>query len=107
MEARGTVRGGRFVSGFSGEQYALPEAVDQLRSVRRSERRGETVRLSAADPLNLVGIIVPGDRIPAIRANTVTLRDGLPLPLAQGPGAAEPSPGPAPLGASSMTGQNR
>lgn len=77
MEARGTVRGGRFVTGFSGEQYAMPEAIDLLRSLRRGERSELVVRLSAADPLNLTGIIVPGARIPAIRANTLVLRDGL------------------------------
>lgn len=80
MEARGTARGGRFVTGFTGEQYALPEAVDQLRALRRAPRAGEViVRLSAADPLNLVGILTPGPRVPAIRTNTVTYRDGLPV----------------------------
>ena len=79
MEARGTVRGGRFVTGFTGEQYALPEAVDQLRSVRRSPRTGEVVRVSATDPLNLVGIITPGPRVHAVRTNTVTYIDGLPV----------------------------
>jgi ATP-dependent Lhr-like helicase len=79
MEARGTARGGRFVASFSGEQYALPEAIESLRSVRRSDRSGAVVRLSAADPLNLAGIIVPGARIAAIRANTVEFRDGLPV----------------------------
>ncbi len=79
MEARGTVRGGRFVTGFGGEQYALPGAVDQLRAIRRAERSGEVVRLSAADPLNLVGIITPGPRVPALRTNTVAYRDGLPV----------------------------
>ncbi|MGA8427049.1 MAG: DEAD/DEAH box helicase [Candidatus Dormiibacterota bacterium] len=79
MEARGTARGGRFVSGFSGEQYALPEAIDLLRSVRRRELPGEIIRLSAADPLNLIGVITPGARIPAIHANSIVLRDGLPL----------------------------
>jgi ATP-dependent Lhr-like helicase len=79
MEARGTARGGRFVAGFSGEQYALPEAVDLLRSVRRREPTGEITRLSAADPLNLIGIITPGPRIPAIHANSIVLRDGIPL----------------------------
>jgi ATP-dependent Lhr-like helicase len=82
MEARGTVRGGRFVTGFVGEQYALPEAVDQLRAVRRATRSGEVVRLSATDPLNLVGIVTPGPRIPAVRTNTVTYIDGLPADLA-------------------------
>ena len=79
MEARGTIRGGRFVSGFVGEQYALPGAVDALRRVRRMERRGEVLRLSAADPLNLVGILTPGPRIPALRGRTVTYQDGLPI----------------------------
>ena len=82
MEARGTVRGGRFVTGFTGEQYALPEAVDQLRAVRRAPRDGEVVHLSAADPLNLVGIITPGPRVPALRTNTVTYTDGLPTVVA-------------------------
>jgi ATP-dependent Lhr-like helicase len=78
MEARGTIRGGRFVSGFSGEQYAVPEAVDALRAVRREERSGETVTLSAADPLNLAGIVLPGPRVPALGANSVTYVDGVP-----------------------------
>ncbi len=76
MEARGTIRGGRFVAGFSGEQYAHPDAVDVLRAVRKSHHAGEMVSISAADPLNLTGIILPGPRIPAIAANTVTLTDG-------------------------------
>src|SRR5439155_78888 len=59
LEARGEIRGGRFVGGFSGEQYALPEAVGLLRSVRREEPRGDLVALSGADPLNLVGIVTP------------------------------------------------
>ncbi|HUP85793.1 MAG TPA: DEAD/DEAH box helicase [Acidimicrobiales bacterium] len=77
MEARGTARGGRFVTGFTGEQYALPEAVDALRRVRKLERTGEVVRLSGADPLNLVGVIVPGTRVPAVRTAVVTYTDGL------------------------------
>ena len=60
MEARGTIRGGRFVSGFSGEQFALPEAVEALRSVRKLKLAGERVTISAADPLNLAGIVLPG-----------------------------------------------
>ncbi len=76
MEARGTIRGGRFVTGFSGEQFAHPDAVDVLREVRKQRLTGETVELSAADPLNLTGIILPGPRVPAIRANTVRYRDG-------------------------------
>ncbi|MFL5798226.1 MAG: DEAD/DEAH box helicase [Actinomycetota bacterium] len=78
MEARGTIRGGRFVGGFSGEQYAMPEAVDMLRAVRKTERAGEAVTLSAADPLNLVGIVLPGPRVPAVRANAVSYVDGVP-----------------------------
>jgi len=78
MEARGTIRGGRFVSGFSGEQYALPEAVDALRAVRKTARAGETVTVSAADPLNLVGIVLPGPRMPALGASSVTYVDGVP-----------------------------
>src|SRR6185436_7091315 len=61
LEARGELRGGRFVGGFAGEQYALPEAVGLLRQVRREEPRGELVAISAADPLNLVGIVTPGE----------------------------------------------
>jgi ATP-dependent Lhr-like helicase len=76
MEARGSIRGGRFVSGFVGEQYALPEAVELLRRVRRSELSGETVRLSACDPLNLSGVLLPGPRIAAVRGNSVTFVDG-------------------------------
>ena len=76
LEARGIVRGGRFVTGFAGEQYALPEAVEDLRRVRRTQRNGETVRLSGADPLNLVGIVLPGTRVAAVRTNSVTYRDG-------------------------------
>jgi ATP-dependent Lhr-like helicase len=76
LEARGTIRGGRFVSGFSGEQFAHPDAVDVLRTVRKQPKDGETVQLSAADPLNLVGIILPGARIPAVLTNTVTYIDG-------------------------------
>jgi ATP-dependent helicase Lhr and Lhr-like helicase len=76
MEARGTVRGGRFVNGFSGEQFAHPDAVDVLRTVRKQPRTGETITISAADPLNLTGVILPGPRIPAVGANTVTYTDG-------------------------------
>jgi len=78
MEARGVVRGGRFVAGFAGEQYALPEAVDSLRRVRRQEREGERVWVSAVDPLNLSGIIVPGPRVPAQSGGGMLFIDGLP-----------------------------
>ena len=79
LEARGVVRGGRFVTGPAGEQYALPEAVEELRRVRRTERDGRTVTLNGADPLNLVGIVLPGPRIAAVRTNAVSYRDGLPV----------------------------
>jgi len=78
LEARGLIRGGRFVSGFTGEQFGLPDAVDGLRRVRRMERRDEVVEISAADPLNLVGILTPGPRIPARRTLRVVYRDGRP-----------------------------
>ncbi len=83
IEARGTARGGRFVTGFSGEQYALPDAVDALRRVRKLERTGEVVTLCGADPLNLVGVVVPGARVAAVRTTTVTYVDGV---------AADPPP---------------
>ncbi len=79
LEARGEIRGGRFVSGMSGEQFALPEAVGQLRSIRRLEGGGRLIGLSAADPLNLTGIITPGDRIPGLTTNRVLYRDGVPV----------------------------
>jgi ATP-dependent Lhr-like helicase len=79
LEARGEIRGGRFVDGFSGEQFALPEAVGRLRAVRREPRRGALVSVSAADPLNLVGIVTPGDRLPALSGNRVLFRDGEPI----------------------------
>lgn len=79
MEARGSIRGGRFVSGFVGEQYALPGAVDALRRTRKLPRNGEVVRVSACDPLNLVGIITPGARIPAVRGGEAVYRDGIPI----------------------------
>jgi ATP-dependent Lhr-like helicase len=77
LEDRGLVRGGRFVSGFTGEQYALPEAVEQLAQVRKSARSGERVVLNATDPLNLVGVIVPGTTIPAVRTRQVVYVDGV------------------------------
>ena len=79
MEAQGVVRGGRFVAGFYGEQYARPEAVESMRTVRRSEKEGELVRVSAVDPLNLTGVITPGDRVPSIHTKSVVYRDGIPL----------------------------
>jgi ATP-dependent helicase Lhr and Lhr-like helicase len=81
LESRGDIRGGRFVAGFSGEQFALPEAVAALREVRRQAGTGEWVSLSAADPLNLVGIVTPGPRLAALTGNRVLYRDGLPIAL--------------------------
>jgi ATP-dependent Lhr-like helicase len=78
-EARGEIRGGRFVAGFVGEQFALPEAVDALRSVRDSHKNGRLIALSACDPLNLVGVLTPGPRVPAVLGNRVVYRDGLPV----------------------------
>jgi ATP-dependent Lhr-like helicase len=77
LEARGEIRGGRFVDGFIGEQFALPVAVESLRATRKLPLSGEVVTLSAADPLNLVGVIVPGERMPAISGRTVSYRDGV------------------------------
>ncbi len=77
LEDRGEVRGGRFVSGFLGEQFALPEAVESLRAMRNLPATGETLVVSAADPLNLVGFIVPGERVPAISGRYVKFRDGV------------------------------
>lgn len=84
MEARGEIRGGRFVAGFSGEQFALPEAIGPLRQARRKPPAGELISLSAADPLNLVGILTPGGRLPALTGNRILYRDGLPLALYAG-----------------------
>jgi len=86
LEGRGEVRGGRFVTDFLGEQFALPIAVESLRAMRREPAAGEIVTVSAADPLNLVGIVVPGDRVAANSGAFVTFRDGAaadsPAPIA-------------------------
>jgi ATP-dependent Lhr-like helicase len=79
LEDRGEIRGGRFVDGFLGEQFALPVAVESLRATRKMPASGETITLSAADPLNLVGILVPGERVPAISGRIVSFRDGVPI----------------------------
>jgi ATP-dependent Lhr-like helicase len=79
LEAQGHIRGGRFVAGVSGEQYALPDAVGALRSVRKREREGTLVSLSAADPLNLAGIVTPGARVAALAGNRLLLSDGVPI----------------------------
>jgi ATP-dependent Lhr-like helicase len=79
LEARGEIRGGRFVAGIAGEQFAMPEAVDPLRAIRRAEAEGHFVRVSGCDPLNLIGILTPGPRIPALMDNRVIYRDGTPV----------------------------
>jgi ATP-dependent Lhr-like helicase len=79
LEARGSVRGGRFVAGLAGEQFALPEAIPVLRQVRRTPPDGALVRISGADPLNLCGSLLPGDRIPALAGNRILFQDGLPI----------------------------
>jgi ATP-dependent helicase Lhr and Lhr-like helicase len=78
-EARGEIRGGYFVGGVSGEQFALSEAIGLLRSIRKSSSNGELITLSAADPLNLQGILTPGARVPAFTANRILFRAGLPI----------------------------
>ena len=83
LEARGEVRGGRFVSGFIGEQFALPMAVESLRATRNAASANEAVTVSAADPLNLIGIILPGDRVPANSSRMISFRDGVPLEAAE------------------------
>ena len=77
MEARGEIRGGHFISGVSGEQFALPEAIGHLRSLRKVERSQDLISLSGSDPLNLVGILTPGARLPAVWRNRLLLRDGV------------------------------
>jgi ATP-dependent Lhr-like helicase len=79
LEARGEIRGGRFIAGVSGEQFAAPEAIGLLRDARRAERNGTLVSVSGADPLNLVGILTPGPRVPALTGNRILYRDGVPL----------------------------
>lgn len=78
-EARGEIRGGFFVGGVGGEQFALPEAIGLLRSIRKAPATGELITLSAADPLNLQGILTPGPRISALTANRLLFRNGLPV----------------------------
>jgi ATP-dependent Lhr-like helicase len=84
LEARGDIRGGRFVAGFAGEQFALPDAVGRLREIRRKAGSGEWVSLSGADPLNLAGILTPGQRLAALTGNRILYRDGIPVALFAG-----------------------
>ncbi|HEY4067086.1 MAG TPA: DEAD/DEAH box helicase [Burkholderiaceae bacterium] len=84
LEARGEIRGGRFIAGISGEQYALPEAIGLMREVRKREPDRAWISLSGADPLNLVGVLSPGARLPALTGNRVLYRDGLAIALLAG-----------------------
>jgi ATP-dependent Lhr-like helicase len=92
LEARGEIRGGRFVSGMSGEQFALPRAVERLREVRRTPASGVLLAVSTADPLNLAGIVTAGDRIRAAARNRVLYRDGVPLAVREGDFVRELAP---------------
>jgi len=84
LEVRGEIRGGRFVAGFSGEQFALPEAIGKLRGIRREKDSSALVSLSGADPLNLVGIITPGPKLASLTGNRVLYRDGTPIAIFAG-----------------------
>ncbi|AFM32783.1 ATP-dependent DNA helicase [Stutzerimonas stutzeri CCUG 29243] len=79
LEARGEIRGGRFVAAVAGEQFALPEALGLLREVRKRPLTGEMLAVSAVDPFNQLGTLLPGSRVPALAANRILLRDGLPV----------------------------
>ena len=87
LEARGDIRGGRFVSGFSGEQFALTEAVASLRAIRRRAPDDSLVSVSGADPLNLAGILTPGPKLAALAGNRVLYRDGVPIAFLEGDSA--------------------
>jgi len=84
LEARGEIRGGRFVTGMSGEQFALSDAVDRLREIRRTAPDGRCIVISAADPLNLAGIVTAGDRVRAVAPTRVLYRDGVPMAAMEG-----------------------
>lgn len=79
MEARGEIRGGRFVSGVSGEQFAFPDAIGSLRKIRHAEKRGDLITISACDPLNLIGTLLPGDKVPISNNRQIVFRDGIPI----------------------------
>ena len=94
LEARGEIRGGRFVVGFVGEQFALPEAVQMLRNVKNTMPDGKPVVISACDPLNVVGILTPGEKVPAVLGNKVVFQDGIPVcSLEAGQIVAQPGAG--------------
>jgi ATP-dependent Lhr-like helicase len=100
LEARGEIRSGRFVSGMSGEQFALPDAVERLREVRRIPADGALVTISAADPLNLAGIVTTGERIRIAGRTRIVYRDGVPLAVVEGGVTRELAPGRTPPGRS-------
>jgi ATP-dependent Lhr-like helicase len=92
LEARGEIRGGRFVTGMSGEQFALPDAVERLREVRRIPADGGLITISAADPLNLTGIVTAGERVRTAGRNRIVYRDGAPLAVLEGDFVRELAP---------------
>ena len=99
MELRGEIRGGRFVSGFTGEQFALPEALESLRALRRigmEASNGQHIKISAADPLNLAGIILPGPRVPAVPTNYLVFHQGV---VVRSGSVRDALPGDLPVGA--------
>ena len=92
MELQGEIRGGRFVGGFTGEQFALPEAIESLRAARKRNESGlasPEIKLSATDPLNLAGIILPGPRVPAVPSNFLVFREGVVVRAVLGRQAAD------------------
>ena len=99
LEARGEIRSGRFVTGMSGEQFALPDAVGRLREIRRISADGGLVAISAADPLNLTGIVTSGDRIRTAGRNRIVYRDGAPLAVVEGGAMRALAPIPADIAA--------
>ena len=79
LEARGEIRGGRFVAGLSGEQFALPDAIGVMRKTRQQDRNGTLVNLSGVDPLNLLGTVLTGNKVPTLTGSRVLYRDGVPI----------------------------
>jgi ATP-dependent Lhr-like helicase len=84
LEARGEIRGGRFIAGMAGEQFATPEAVAQLRETRRTPGDGRVIVIGAADPVNLAGIVTTGDRVRAVVSGRLAYRDGVPIASLEG-----------------------
>jgi ATP-dependent Lhr-like helicase len=84
LEARGEIRGGRFVEGVWGEQFALPEVIGSLRAIRRTPKDGKLISITAADPLNLTGIVTPGKRVSSLFNNRIIYRDGVPVAIKEG-----------------------